>query len=476
MGWLVLPVTILLVLFWRSMLLPWTAFLSAFQAASVLNLVIGGHYPIGVQPGMFAAAMSCLALSVYPLQGRGHQFRVPCLRPILICLGIFLGYALASSYLLPHYFANRIYVYPPREGLDIHYTALLHLSSTNLSQDFYAVLMACFFWVVCQSIVQASDDRLWRRIVGGWMLGGAFAASVGLYQIVAPRFGLPFPAFFFNSNLGYAQAYRENVGSLQRLSGTFTEPSVAAFFLTCVAGYAWWRVIHGRGGVLTWIAAGLTMLALLLTTSTTAYIALFCVGLIVAGSLLLRVRLSAQMVYVALAFLLVIIPAGAFLFLRSGTAVSQVWNLAIVHKVGSMSYLDRAASNRNAWQVMWQSWGAGVGWGSTRASSLFFNLLANAGVIGFASLAGFLGLVVNLAGKARPYLPAPWRAEVNAGLVAIVAMLLAGLLAVPDVAQLPLWLVLAMLAGIGARVRLAQSARSQPANVVLAQRGWQASA
>ena len=448
MGWLVVPCTLILALVRRDLLLPWTAFVSIFQAASVASITINGHFPVGVQPGYFAALVSGCVLLLLPLSGEVRWRHPLRLRPAYVALGLFAGYAWFSSYWVTKYFSGRVYVNPPRS----HVAGVFPLafSGSNIDQDISLALALLLFAVVCESIYTARSGRLWRAVIRGWLGGGILAAGVGLYQVAAFRFGMPYPSTFFNSNPVYSQEFSTTLAGALRLSGTFSEPSIASFYLSAVFGYGLWRLVLGRRTLLVWLAVVLCGVSLLLTTSTTAYLTLPIVVGAVAAGMILRRRHSAQMAIGGM-WLSGLLIAGVLVLFANRATVDRILLASLWNKAEGISYSTRVGSLETAMTIARSTYGLGAGWGSTRAASLPFNILGNVGIFGLAAFLAAMGLILHTARSGLRWLQGDMRAEMGGVLVALLAMAATGTMAVPDLFQVPAWMLLALGAGLGLR-------------------------
>lgn len=453
-GWLVLPVTALLLLFRRDWLLPWGLFLSFFEAASTVNILYHTS-PFGVQPGLFGLAVGSLAWLLF----KPNYRRTPGSRAmhwVASTFGVFALYALATSWLIPHALAGQILVYPSEARIGL---APLRFYSVNATQDFYILVVGGGFLLVAWAVYSSRDGRLWRSLINAMLLGGAASGAIGLYQIMADATGLYFPLAFFQSNPRYTQS-NQSLAGLHRLSASFAEPSFAALFLSGAVACALWLALYKRSAPLAWITLSTALPALVLTTSTTAYFSLALLATAAAASLLLRMRISPRTL-AGMGLISIMSIAGLGLLMQRSRDVANVLNGAILHKVQSVSFAIRHAENVNAWAVTWQTYGAGVGWGSTRCSSMALNLLANAGVPGAAALLLCVLLIAQLFRKARRVLPPDTRVELDAMAFAVAIMALAAVAAVPDVLQIPLWVGLGMIAGLSARALQALKARQK---------------
>jgi hypothetical protein len=205
----------------------------------------------------------------------------------------------------------------------------------------------------------------------------------------------------FLRNASYRMLDDVEVMGLKRVVGSFSEASAYAFAtlgLFAFTGKLWLRGIYSW---LTGPVAGLSLIALLWSTSSTAYGGLFllmaveytaCVAQLVTGR---SSRIAAAFVVLAplaLAAMVVIMMLQEDMWLF----VQELANSSIFDKLASSSGMERGTWNRQALVNFFDTFGLGVGVGSTRASSLLLATLGSTGIVGsFTYGAFFLRLMLN---------------------------------------------------------------------------------
>jgi hypothetical protein len=109
----------------------------------------------------------------------------------------FVVWCVISAFLMPILFEGTP-VDSPRAGAEaVFYLALpLRWSFSNAGQAGY--MMLNFF--VLLAFADFSATRPSARLMDAFTYSGVIVVLVGFYQMIASRFGLPFPASFFNSN------------------------------------------------------------------------------------------------------------------------------------------------------------------------------------------------------------------------------------------------------------------------------------
>lgn len=445
LGWVVIPLTLLLLVVRRRWLIPWAVFLSVFQAASVVNVTLASGSQYGLQPAFFAAPV---AIAVWVFSRTGSRQRGPRLGSLCWPIYGFVLYAVFSAFVFPRAFAGKVLVDPPRHLAGGPNWAMLHPSGTNLTLTVYVLCCVLFFAAVGHTAARDATGQFEREVTGAFVAGVGVAAAVGLYQVYAFGHGLPFPHDFLNSNPAYNQYYADMAVGLQRLTGTFSESSIASYFFGGGAAYLIWRVIFGRGGMLAAATLVLLVLALFLSTSSTAYLLLvFLVGVTAMRLISLR-RLRPRVLLAMLAGLLGMLVVVYWVELHSAL-VDRILTVELFEKVRGVSYSVRARSNAVAWQDFVGTDGLGAGLGSLRASSVAVSLLGSVGVIGIALVAWAAGKVTALERRLRRRAGTDWERE--ALLAALLAMIVAGIISIPDYYYLPLWGLLALFIGRAAR-------------------------
>jgi hypothetical protein len=376
-GFVVVPVILLIFLTAPQYLLPSAIAVSVLQAASILN--VGGAFPIGITPYFFVTILIWVRFVPLWLSGQIGFGSDEHVRFYLHPLLLFVIWGLASAIILPVIFKGAL-VYTPRAGMDVYQTSPLQWTWSNAAQAGY-LLLNCVFVIF---VIWKSIDRLqFERCIAAFRWSGAFAAGVGSYQWLSHMTGLPYPQSFFNSNLAWAQLTEQQVGGAWRLSATFTEPSAAGAYFATWTAFNLFSVINHNNKVPWWnwclLVSGIVMLAL--TTSTTGYVTLGAMLVLFFGKQILMFLVSDGLGSRALLVILIVIAgiaAGALLL----PSFSQVLTEVIWNKSNSSSGQHRMATSLYAFSLVFQTLGLGVGLGSNRPAGLLSYIASNLGVPG----------------------------------------------------------------------------------------------
>lgn len=450
LGLVFVPVTVLIALLRPRYLLSAALIAAILQGAAVYNYRTSSGTIVPIIPFYFVEILIAIMLVFELPQWRKSWGKIErSTRIQLYVLALFAVFCAASSVLLTRAFAGTL-VDRPRAGLDASYFHLQRLRFTlsNVAQDGYILLNTLFlFWVA--TIAAHWDLRRVARL--SFTAASSVAVLLGVYQKISFSLGWPFPTTVVDSNgvVFRARGYEQATALFaRRVSSTFSEPSFAGAFLGAASIY--YLVLAVRSPLHRWPRLTLALgaaLVVLWTGASTGYAVLGASwGLFAVVELalpLLRrhsVRAAALGIFATLTGLTIL---GASLFWdRRWT---EVLNGVLLHKVVSVSAVRRFAADRVAWHVFLHTWGAGVGFGSERPSSLLLYLLGNVGVIGAGLFAvAMCWVFVALRRAWRRARGLEERAQMGALGWAIAANLLALLGAIPDPTWELMWALWAM--------------------------------
>ena len=365
-------------------------------------------------------------------------------------LAVFTLYGVIGAWLLPRIFAGAIDVTPLRpESAYIFAVSPLRFTSQNVTVSAY--LIGTLLAGICGYVVgrNAGIERVFART----------AAMVAIIHALLGFASLAFgqsAAFTFFRNGFYAQL-DQSIGGVVRMNGIFAEPSLfAAYGMIWVVLTAelWLRGVDRR-----WTGPALALLgsALIVSTSTTAYIGLagYTVALGVrqfaAPRSVPRTRVVLLMVGVAL--------VGAAALLTIAAALPDAWvkitdiiDMTITDKVGSRSGQTRLFWATQGLSAFTATYGLGIGAGSFRSSSLIMAIIGGMGVIGTIAFLAHLARIVALGGRASNDVVSTERGKVaDAAGWAAMLMLIPPLISAPSPDPGVIW---ALIGGLTLALRL----------------------
>ena len=383
-GLVLIPLSLFIFCFRPKFLIAWAIIVSAFQAASVVN--VGGGFAVGVSPYFFVVLLVAIRFAAACLQGRlgfkRGDIALDITRPLLLLV----AWGVASAFLLPHLFAG-MHVDTPRLGMDPVSTTPLEWSMSNAAQAGYLILNSVFLIYV---MWRSSDSHYIDQLASSFVWSGAIASAVGAYQLAAHLLGFRFPAEVFNSNAGWQQLVSQKVAGAWRVSATFNEPSSAGIFFAAWTTYLLFLTMDRRSatGVL-WILFWCGIVMLILTTSTTGYITAFIlIALLISrelGTLAVKGYINEKLLLTFAAIATALGAAALFI-----PDFHQLLSDILWYKSQSHSGQERHSTILVALDVATQSYGLGVGLGSNRPSGMLFYILSNIGIPGSILIVGLI--------------------------------------------------------------------------------------
>ncbi|WJR81406.1 hypothetical protein [Bradyrhizobium sp. NP1] len=307
-------------------------------------------------------------------------------------------YAVISAYVMPRIFQGQTNIFPVRaitgtEGSAI--TMPLAPAMSNLTQSVYLIGdFVCFF--VLSGYAATHDGR---RILGNALVACAvFNLAMAVLDLLTYYTGTT-ELMSFIRNANYALMSEAEVAGYKRIVGSFVEASsfgaatLGYFAFTCKL---WLLGIRPR---VTFPLTCLSLVALVFSTSTTAYVGLagilpyFYLEVLLGATRRPMTRQGGLFVLAAP----IILVVGAICIGLSDPASAYVKDLLdtmIFNKMSTNSGIERAMWNSQALQNILDTAGLGVGNGSLRASSFPISVLASFGIIGTPIFAMFFILVL----------------------------------------------------------------------------------
>lgn len=364
----------------------------------------------------------------------------PAVASVLVA---FTAWSVAVTALGPWAFAGTP-VLEPRGGIDEQIRALTPLAFgiSNIAQAGYLVIAVVV--VLFLAGTGTARTALW---VASW-------TGIGLSSVrnVLRTIGTdPTGPLFDTLNASYA------VDGDTRLRGVFSEPSeLATFALAVLAGTVVLALTtSGRRRLAAVALAALALANLFGSASGTAVVAAAVVAGVALAVVVVRtvVRDGRGLVWMVLAAI-----AGASVLLIAGDAVTAPLLAIVQDKVGSQSFDSRTAADAIGMRITSETLGIGSGLGSNRSSSFVVTLLSTVGLPGTALFLVAVALLVRTSVRQRATVPA---------LTALLTLLVAKAVSVPDLSTPLLWLCIAACMTTGLKHNMCTTGIGVPAPVRL---------
>jgi hypothetical protein len=436
--------SVIAVAIWRRSWLITAVFISSiFQQMSFLNFYRGPEPdPL---PVYYVLASICILYLLLQLGQRKINLSIPKeLRPFVATLAAFAAYA-AVSLTFPLAFQH-VGVYGPGLGYE---DGLIRLSTPELSLSLIAqlVYVSANCLLVFLLLLAATARSAAQAAVQAVILGGALVVLLCCWQFLHRISGIYFPADIIYTSQRLALHDAQSLGYIPRINGPFGEPSFAAAYLIGMFTFSLRLWIDKRTGGVAFLALG-SLVALLLTTSTTAYIALL---IVLTGFLYQEIlrpaasqkQLPRTTVYLGL-FLVVMFAMIAVLLT---TPAAQTVLEGTLEKSQTGSWNERTASDRRALGIFFETFTLGIGIGANIPSSFAMHLLSNVGLPGTLLFFGSLVLLTKAAYRsARATVDSDARLFLRAAVHGLWGHVVARVIAVPTTSFAALWIWIALVA------------------------------
>ncbi|MCW2682659.1 MAG: conserved rane protein of unknown function [Blastococcus sp.] len=384
-------------------------------------LVVGGAE--GITPFHVGAVLCLGRLVLSPFFSRRL---VPLPSKVAVGFLILVLYAGLITALGPFLFAG-VEVFSPSLGIDaqVHHGTPLRYSLGNVAQYAYLVLGVA---------VAVTLATVFPRERGVLLPGLALGVGLSTLRLLMEFVGLSWPTHLFDTMPGYAYAIYGN-----RARGVFSEPSMLGTFAAVALTVFVLQLLNTdrtRSRVVLAVASLSAVACLVLAQSATGYATVLVLAALVAVSRLRRRAGGQWLPYYAVAAI------GCALGLAwQGRAVVDALFGALPAKLATESFANRLASDGAGIEILVQTLGLGAGLGSNRSSSLATTLLSCLGIIGTVA---FAVLVIP---AIRSSLREPAARLAGWGLV---ALLVAQMVAQPDLSNPLLWFLLGLCLAGGA--------------------------
>ena len=293
------------------------------------------------------------------------------------------------------------------------------------SDTWYLLLLQLVIYMVCFVSMWSSGSRITTDdITGIFEKISIFVMVIGLLQFLVTTNILSrnvfWETFLYTPDTQSAYYW---YSYYPRLFSTFMEPSYCGVFL--VAAFYYNITINRNKGYIRVVCIVL-VLEILLSFSSTAY------GAFAIGGVIYLIFSSNKK---ALKYLIPIGIAAVSLLTAMGTLITWL-NMVIFSKGETGSAVTRHNWNEWAYEMFLDSPVWGAGYRCVRASSLYYSVPAQLGMAGSVVLILFLGILLWKLYTFRE------NKECSAIMVSLCAVIVALIIAVPDIDNLTLWQML----------------------------------
>jgi hypothetical protein len=389
LGFIVISLAIFFAVRKPLFLFPLSIISSVFVGAAVINFDFSA-YPIGLQPFYFVNVVIFFRYILVKTHQKGFFDRKSKY------LNLFFKYLFAFiffctiSVLFSIVFSG-MPVLGSRTGIDEIEAGnfeLLKLSFSTFAILIYLISNFFYLHFLIRVIEKAKNSLERNKIVNllfnSYIYSGLLVIFFGILQKVCSITGLPFPKDLIYSSLTYTQGGSLTFQNIARISSTFLEPSSAGCFLSAFSIFLLCFLIR-KQDKLYLLYFCLSCLTLFFTTSTTGYISFLMIifALVFFGFIEILFSKKARRGLFLKIAILIIMSLLIFIAFNASAEVQSIFSEFIFNKGSSSSFVNRSASNEYSIQLLFNTFGLGVGLAGHRPSGLLFLIISNLGIIGF---------------------------------------------------------------------------------------------
>lgn len=360
------------------------------SAGAIILTAVGGTT---IQPAHLLLGFLILRLM------SSRDIRESALRAIAIgrpgfWLLVTVVYSTLSAYLMPRLFAGQTMTFAVRAQEGANYAVPLSPTTSNLTQSIYFVGNFICFFALCGFGGSYSGRKS--------LAGAAFACVIlNLVFVVldlATYATNTTELLSFIRNSSYSMLAETELAGMKRIVGSFVEASAFSYWTLGYFAFVTSLWLSGVVPRLTLSLSVLSLFALLLSTSTTAYVGLAAFLLVqyaAIGIKMLFRQIGTQMMIfvITVPFILAVVAVLICLNDSSSEYVGNLIDTLILSKMSSYSGVERSSWNSQAIQNVLDTFGFGAGNGSVRASSFPIAVISSLGIIGAVSYGLFLATI-----------------------------------------------------------------------------------
>jgi hypothetical protein len=372
-----------------------------FGASAAIILPAVGN--ANIQPAHLMLGFFALSAATKRSFGREAAAALTYPRPGF-WLALTVLYGIVSAYYFPRLFLGATYVFGLRGETGGSVTlSPLGPSSGNVTQTVYFISdLVCFIICYVYAASHSGKRALGTAILLCGVINLLFAIlDVATYAVNAAELLAPI------RNATYRMLNDTESIGLKRVVGSFSEASAfgyATLGLFAFSTRLWLEGVYPRT---TLVVSGMSLVALSVSTSTTAYVgtSIFLILNFVRylwGAISGRVTRQMLAFIVAMPILTVAIVTGILLNDSMEAYIHDALNTVLLTKLSSSSGVERTAWNAQAMVNFFDTYAIGSGIGSLRASSFPVAVLGSMGMAGAVLYAAFLSTVVVDTGAAPP--------------------------------------------------------------------------
>lgn len=382
-GILLIFFSVIILIFRRKYLYDISIFSIPFSATAIINSNSG----FWLTPFHY---FGFLWIFSYMLFGKSKaDYRSPVIIRVSIVLLLLFSVVAICSIFMSEILSHEMEIRSYRIWINEYYP--LELKSRNLTAVLYLLFGITFS--ISIYLYNDTNEKLIHSI--NLILASLlFVCLWGYMQFISNISGYEYPYEIFNNTSNeLGQGYKQLLSNgLMRVSSVSTEPSIFAQFVISISTLVVFLRHYEMNFLKRFklnILIFLSVVVLVLSTSTTAYIGLlFLLGLYVLYLMYFskRNKFASKIIIFSLVTMVAI--------LLSSNQIWRLFNTIVIDKLLSGSGQERFMTIKYAFEYFLASPILGLGWGSVTSHDLLVKLLANTGVVGAALFLTAISILV----------------------------------------------------------------------------------
>lgn len=362
-----------------------------FGVAAAVNLPALGNSSL-LMADLVALTLVALTVSRLLIAQEGMTLRLPAFAWWLIAMMVFCVFI---TFFGPRLYANQIDVFTIGRTASDEFIVrtTLQPSSKNISQ----LMRFGISLSVGLAIILASPQKFQRALPGAFVAMTITHLTLSAADYIT--FAINRPEWLeFIRNANYTVLYKHQIEGIKRVIGGFAEASAAGNFSLSLFGF--WMIYWIRGGRAKlggYLAIG-SLVTVLASGSSAAFVAVALFTALTAISLFLtKGRVMGKRRNWLLITAGAVLPAivlGAFILSQTNPSFGAYFDRLIFSKLESHSAVERMMWNRHALDATLESSLLGLGLGSIRSSNF---LIACLSTLGFVGSFIYFGMLTSLA-------------------------------------------------------------------------------
>lgn len=301
----------------------------------------------------------------------------------------FIGYAVVSGFLFPRLFEGQTEVFRVINA----FTILLPLTAQNVSiaQIAYLVLGGISFFAVRHAVFKLGP----APAIQAFLAQALVLTTIGLMQAAAGFAGIGFDLRWVVNNEGATIHVGAREGNFSRVTSVFLEASAFAAWGAPALALALFLMVNRVYFVTSATVVAVLGLALIVSTSATAYGGLAIVALAFTLAVLLDTDPARRRFGLALLAVAGAVGAGIVVAIFSADSgplyeLQRIIDAQIFGKSLSSSGIERGSWASASFQAGFDTFLLGVGYGALRGSGIASVLFGGVGVIGCVLIVMFI--------------------------------------------------------------------------------------